>query len=200
MEMTSLRLLHHSMISIGSEMQQFQIRAGAASFDCLFSTRDEPSFVLTLTSRGAAPKFFRFSVEKGYRIKDYLGDMYGDLLSVLRTDGTSGKRLIPKEFLEQLNREIPHVATSKGNPKPPDIVRLRPDIIEDRDRPYFDTWIYWNTKIVPGPSPDNLKKTHLLLGKEAANHSREQKASTRWSATDTGRTWQSEMRRRERSK
>lgn len=49
MEMTSLRLLHHSMISIGSEMQQFQIRAGAASFDCLFSTRDEPSFVLTLT-------------------------------------------------------------------------------------------------------------------------------------------------------
>lgn len=51
MEMTSLRLLHRSMISIGSDMQQFLVTTGAASFDCLFSTRDTP-FVLTLTARG----------------------------------------------------------------------------------------------------------------------------------------------------
>lgn len=44
MEMTSLRQLHRSMIAIGSDMQQFLVRTGAASFDCLFSTRDTPSF------------------------------------------------------------------------------------------------------------------------------------------------------------
>lgn len=51
MDMTSLRQLHRSMIAIGSDMQQFLVRTGAASFDCLFSTRDTP-FVLTLTARG----------------------------------------------------------------------------------------------------------------------------------------------------
>lgn len=94
MEMTSLRLLHRSMISIGSDMQQFLVKTGAASFDCLFSTRDTP-FVLTLTARGKARGFFRFDVLAGYRIRDFLGDMYGDLVEVLKEDGSSGKRLIP---------------------------------------------------------------------------------------------------------
>ncbi len=64
MEMTSLRLLHRSMLLIGSDMQQFLVRSGAASFDCLFSTRDTP-FVLTLTARGKARGFFRFDVLSG---------------------------------------------------------------------------------------------------------------------------------------
>nr|WP_282705704.1 hypothetical protein [Pseudomonas syringae] len=73
MEMTSLRLLHRSMLSIGSDMQQFLVRSGAASFDCLFSTRDTP-FVLTLTARGKVRGFFRFDVLSGYRIRDYFGE------------------------------------------------------------------------------------------------------------------------------
>lgn len=57
--MTSLQKLHQSMIAIGSDMQQFQVPTRAIDFDCLFSTRDEPYFMLSLTSRGLNPEFFR---------------------------------------------------------------------------------------------------------------------------------------------
>nr|WP_288500597.1 DUF6037 family protein [uncultured Pseudomonas sp.] len=194
MEMTSLRLLHQSMRIIGSDMQQFQVTQGAAGFDCLFSTRDKP-FVLALTSRGENPKFFRFSVEPGYRVKSYLGSMYSDLLAVLRIDGASGQRLEPGPFLAQLNAAIPHQASANRNPAPTEIIRLRPDIDEDRERPHFDTWIYWDPKGDRGPSEKNLHKTLLLLGREAADYSKEMNASSKWSASDTGRTWQSEQKK-----
>lgn len=190
MEMTSLRLLHRSMISIGSDMQQFLVRTGAASFDCLFSTRDTP-FVLTLTARGKARGFFRFDVLAGYRIRDFLGDMYGDLVEVLKKDGSSGKRLKPKEFLAELNDAIPTQATVKANPKPSEIVRLRPDIIEDREKPYFNCWSYWTQgqKL----SAENQHKTLLLLGPDALRHSQEQSASSRWSSTETGGSWTKDL-------
>jgi hypothetical protein len=190
MEMTSLRLLHRSMISIGSDMQQFFVTTGAASFDCLFSTRDRPSFVLTLTARGDVRGFFRFDVLSGYRIRDYLGEMYGGLVAVLRSDGASGEHLKPKDFLEQLNRAIPPQATVPANPKTSEIVRLRPDIIEEREKPYFNAWIYWKADNGKSPSEANQHKTLLLLGPEAARHSRERNASSRWSSTDTGGSWE----------
>lgn len=193
MEMTSLRLLHQSMRAISSEMQQFHVVLGAADFDCLFSTRDEP-YVLALTSRGDNPRFFRFDVERGYRIKNYLGGMYGDLVAVLRVDGANGQRLEPARFLAQLNEAIPHEASANRNPAPAEIVRLRPDIDEDRDRPYFDTWIYWDPDGARGPTEKNLHKTSLLLGRDAVLYSKEMNASSRWSAVDTGHNWQAERR------
>lgn len=190
MEMTSLKLLHRSMVSISADMQQFQVAIGAASFDCLFSSRDEP-FVLTLTSRGKSPGFLRFDVLRGYMIRDYLGEMYATLVAILRTDGRSGKRLVPKEFFFELNQLIPTHAIEKAIHTPSEIVRLRPDIVEDREKPFFDTWIYWNQLGKRGPTAENQHKTLVLLGREAEKHSREQNASSRWSATDTGRCWSS---------
>lgn len=190
MHMTSLRALHQSMIATRSDMQQFQVNLGAASFDCLFSTRDDP-FVLAMTSRGNKPKFFRFEVHRGYIIKNYLGGMYGDLLTVLRVDGTSGHKLIPNAFLEQLNSAIPTQVTAQGMPNPSEIVRLRPDIVEDRDKPYFDTWMRWDRESNRRPSAENRHKTLLLLGPDALAFSEQINASSRWSSTDTkrGRGW-----------
>ena len=196
MHMTSLQELHRNMIAIRTDMQQFQINMGAASFDCLFSTRDAP-FVLTLTSRGNAPKFFRFNVLPGYRIKDYLGEMYGPLLEVLRVNGATGQPLSPKPFLDQLNKAIPTHADLRNHPAPSEIIRLRPDIVEDRDRPFFDSWIYWDQTVSSprGPSTQNLEKTRLMLGTDAERHSIETRASSKWSAVDLGRDWVSTSRR-----
>ena len=188
MKMTSLRALHQSMIAIGSDMQQFQIQAGAASFDCLFSTRDAP-FVLALTSRGNTPKFFRFDVQPGYSIRPYFGDMYNDLLDVLRVNGESGNSLKPGAFLEQLNGHIPQQASARANPTPPEIIRLRPDIDEEREKPYFDTWLRWDPNGPRHPSKENRCKTLLLLGRDALRFSQQMNASSRWSATDTKRDW-----------
>lgn len=192
MKMTALQLLHRSMWAIDSEMQQFQVRIGAISFDCLFSTRDTPNYTLALTSRGLNPKFFLFQVQQGYWIAPYFGDMYGELVNLLSTGANTGNKLIPKDFLNDLNNGIPVNASLQQNPTPNEVVRLRPDIIEDRDRPYFDTWIYWTQTSGKGPTADNLYKTRMLLGNNALVYSQHMNASSRWSATDLSRNWEDE--------
>lgn len=188
MKMESLKTLHQSMLSLGLDMQHFQVTAGAAHFDCLFSTREE-HFILSLTSRGENPKFFKFDVSRGYWIKDYFGDMYRGLLAVLKTDGKSGEKLIPSIFLAQLDQKIPRVAKGANVPSAGEVVRLRHDL-EERDRPYFDTWIYWDKeKGKSSPSKENRNKTLLIMGIEAHQYSVTMNASSRWSATPTGRTW-----------
>ena len=188
MEMSSLRQLHQSMLQISVDMQQFQITTGLTSFDCLFSTRESP-FILSLTSRGDNPHFFKFEVMKGYQIKPYFDGFYYELVEVLNNDFNTGK-LEPKKFLDQLNTSLPKIASIRYSPTTSEIVRLRHDIIEEREKPYFDTWIYWNSEKRPnGASKENLKKTLLLLGKDAHQHSINMKASSKWSSIDLGHNW-----------
>jgi len=194
MKMTSLEQLHQSMLAIGKTLQKFQITIGAASFDCLFSVRDTP-FVLTLTSRGLNPSFFKFEVQNGYWIKGHFEeDFYFRLLKVLRSGANTGIKLVPNSFLEQLNTSLPTVATNDAIP-PEDIIRLRPDITEDRDKPFFDTWIYWESeRFKDAPSEENRLKTLLLIDEEALQYSIDMKASSKWSATDLNRNWQDQQR------
>jgi hypothetical protein len=188
MHMTALEELHKSMLKISVDIQQFQVTLGAAEFDCLFSTRETP-FVLALTSRGLEPKFFKFDVTKGYLIRNYFGDMYGDLLKVLRNGGFGNQPLKPGPFFEQLNNQLPRIAQAGRVTSTSEILRLRADITEDRNRPHFDTWIYWKDK---SPSEENKKKTLALIGIEALKYSKEMNASTKWSATDLNRDWETQ--------
>lgn len=193
MKMDALKSLHRSMITINADIQQFQVSTGAASFDCLFSVREEP-FVLALTSRGDSPKFFKFEVKKGYWIKPYFDEFYSDLVKVLSNSGKSKTRLIPKAFLEQLNGSLPTVASIKQVATPKQVLKLRPDILEDRDKPYFDTWIYWTSENRKGPTKENLEKTLALLGRDAYQHSISMKASSRWSAVDLEHGWEKQCK------
>lgn len=186
--MTSLRTLHKSMLSINVDIQQFQITTGAASFDCLFSVRETP-FVLSLTSRGASPKFFKFDVKNGYSITPYFDGFFYDLVEVLSNNSNSKVRLKPKRFLEQLNNSLPIVAKPDKVPSPKKIMQLRPDITENRDKPFFDTWIYWKSEDRKGATSENLQKTMAILGKEAFDYSMSMKASSRWSAIDLNNDW-----------
>lgn len=192
MKMNALKELYISMHTIDSEMQQFQVTLGAISFDCLFSIRDKPHFMLSLTSRGLNPKFFLLPVKKGFWIEPYFHDFYGDLVSLLNTGSNTGNKLIPKEFLANLNREIPIKAKSRMNPKPSDVVKLRRDITEQRDKPFFDTWVYWSQR---GPKEKNRLKTKLALGIEALEYSIKMKASSKWSTKDLGREWKGQRKR-----
>ena len=193
MHMTALQELHKSMKSIGSDMQQFQVTLGAAEFDCLFSTREAP-FVLALTSRGLNPRFFKFDVITGYWIRPHFGDLYGQMVEVLRSGANTGVKLKPSVFFEQLNGLIPDTARADRNPSTAEIVRLRADITEDRDKPYFDTWIYWKDKrYKDAPSSENKAKTAALIGPDALKYSLSLKASSKWSSVDLGNDWVSQQ-------
>lgn len=193
MKMNNLQLLHQSMMSKNVDIQQFRIVTGAASFDCLFSVREAP-FVLTLTSRGLSPKFFKFDVKKGYWITPYFKDFFYELVEVLSTNSKSKVRLEPKKFLEQVNSVIPKVAKVDKVPSTDQIIKLRLDILEKREKRFFDTWIYWKSEERPGPSKENLQKTKSVLGKDALEHSISMRASSRWSVTDLGNDWKSQCR------
>ncbi|MDJ0277690.1 DUF6037 family protein [Sphingomonas sp. 2R-10] len=182
--MAGLRALHASMRGLPVDIQQFRFEAGAVEFACLFSVREAP-FVLTLTSRTRTPVFFRFDVQRGYRIDVYLGERYRDLRDLLFVDGRSGKAFEPTTFFAELDRAIPRTARTAAVPTAAAIAQLRHDI-EERDRPWFDRWEQRGS----GPSRRNLAKTLALLGQEARDFSVEANKSSIWSAVPTRGLWQ----------
>lgn len=186
MRMSGLVSLRNSMLNTGIDIQKFTFNTGAASFDCLFSTRGN-KLELSLTSRGENPKFFLFPVTPLYDIQAYLGDKLNQFIAVLKTHGMSCSGFKPSEMFSALNSVIPTVAKPGQVPSPEEIVRLRHDL-EFRDLPYFDTWIYWKQR--EGPSPLNLKKTLVVFGNEAADYSTRMSASSKWSANPTGNSWE----------
>ena len=187
MKIESLMHLHRSMTVEKVDIQQFTIKMGIASFDCLFSTRENP-FVLTLTSKSATPKFFKFDVNSEYSINTFLGDKYNDLKDVLKIDGRSGNRLKPNDFFTEFTGLIPLIAKKSSIPSPEEIARLRHDM-EERDKPYFKRWIPWSKESGKSYKPENFQKTSLILGIEAAEYSKSINASSAWSPTPTGKTW-----------
>lgn len=185
MYMPALNSLYRDMINKHIDLQQFEIKQGAIIFDCLFSIRDIP-FVLSLTTKGANPKFFKFEVLKGFKISSYFKDFYFELAKALNTGEKSGGKLYPKEFLEQINNKIPVTAIEKNIPTSSEVIRLRQDIKEDRERPYFHCWKIWKEN---SPTKDNLKKTLVLLGKEAYDFSLKMNASSCWVAENKNKNW-----------
>jgi len=194
MKFESLEQLHRSMIAQHLDIQQFTLKHGIITFDCLFSTRETP-FILTLTSRGDSPKFFKFDIQKGYFVKDYLvGELYQDLVSVLRIDGSSRSPLIPKVFFAQLDQLIPRTAHPSHVPDYSTIIKLRHDV-EERDKPYFDVWMYWSAASKKSPSKENIKKTRIM-GPDACRYSLEYNASSRWTATPNTKQWKDGIKER----
>lgn len=185
MYMSSLNSLYRDMLNQHIDLQQFEIKQGAIAFDCLFSIRDIP-FVLSLTTKGVNPKFFKLEVLKGFKISTYFKGFYFELAEVLNTGGKSGKKLYPKDFLEQINGKIPIKASEKNIPTNGDVIRLRQDIREDRERPYFHCWKPWKEK---SPTKDNLQKTLVLLGKEAHEYSIKMNTSSCWVAENQNKSW-----------
>lgn len=185
MHMTGLERLARSMIALGIDIQQFLFVNGAATFDCLFSMRGD--FELTMTSRGENPKFFQFQITDNFQMSAYLGDLFLDLMSVLKTHGMSTNEFKSSDFFQALNAAVPHEASPDRAPTPQQILTLRHDL-EERDRPFFDAWIYWGPD--RGPTASNLKKTLIVFGPDAMQFSLRNRASSRWSANDLGRAWQ----------
>lgn len=195
MKLKALEELHRSMKAQSLDVQKFSLKLNEVTFDGLFSIREVP-FILTLTSKGSDPEFLKFEIQKGFVVADYLDvDTYRKLVSILKIDGRSGKPLIPKFFFTQIDSMIPRTASINGVPSCGEIIRLRHDITEDRDKPYFDGWIYWSEESKKSSTQENRKKTLILLGLEAYNHSKQHNASSSWTAEPRAKNWKDEVKK-----
>lgn len=198
MNMPALEALHKSMLKIPTDVQQFPLKLGATEFSCLFTTRKTekyPYFGLSLTTKGTNPAFILFDVKPGYYISPSFDtdEIYNPLKEALRVHGMGGK-LYPKEFLKQLNDSLPTTALKKSIPTPKEIITLRPDIIEERDKVYFWYWKSWPISNDPNrptpPTTENKHKTLMLLGETALRHSEHTNSSSCWTAEEKkAKTW-----------
>ncbi|GAB7530600.1 DUF6037 family protein [Pseudomonas sp. 3A(2025)] len=184
MRMKGLERLAQSMRALDVDLQQFLFKNGAASFDCLFSMRG--AYELSLTSRGENPKFFLLPITYDFQLSTYLSrDKLNELMNVLRTHGLSTQGFSTSRFFQNLDLAVPQEAQPDRVPTAAGVLSLRHDL-EERDRPFFDTWVYWKER---GPRRENLDKTMKLLGPEAYAFSVKHRASSKWSADDLKRSW-----------
>lgn len=202
MIMSNLKSLHESMQSQLDahnepiEHQSFRSKHGGAVFECIFSTSMTP-YKLSLTSRGTAAhqkaEFFLFDVSpENYSIPNYLGPDYDRLVKLLKTrNGMSGVKLIPADFLEELNSNTPTHATIQAVPPTSRIIQCRLDITEDRDKPFFSHWRTPNCKndgSKGSVSEENRKKT-ATISSAALAYSDQIGKSSCWSPTPTHADW-----------
>lgn len=202
MFMKNLKALHESMLSHRDfhgnhiELQRFRSTQGGVTFECIFSTGETP-YKLSLTSRGTqahpTSEFFLFDVSAGYEITAYFGEMYGRLAETLRTKGgASGNKLMPQEFLAQLDANTPTTAADTAIPGPREVLDARPDITDERDKPYWSHWSAPRCKADGSPggvSDKNRSKTAALLGAAALAYSDKMHMSSCWSAEPTKADW-----------
>lgn len=208
MFMKSLKRLHESMRSIPPaqggpvERQRFRSVHGGVEFECIFFTGEQP-YKLSMTTRGTkahpSPEFFLFEVEVGtYVIPGYFHDKYGRLAAVLRTkDGASGNELKPNVFLEQLDNNVPTAASVAAVPGPKEVLENRPDIVHERDAPYWSHWSTPRSKADGSPgtvSAENRAKTAAMMGSDALAYSDKMRLSSCWAPVETNSNWRADIR------
>jgi hypothetical protein len=106
---------------------------------------------------------------------------YLRLAEMLRVHGQSFQKLIPADFLAELNRHVLGIRTlhrSRGEQDDDDGIRLS----HNSDGRSFSHWMYHNPEGTRGPSAANREKTERLMGASAVRHSLAKRASSVWVA------------------
>ena len=176
MKIPELQDLYRIMKTNNVQHQRFEVKTNSIIFECIFSA---PPFELSMTTKGTKkPTFFLFNVEQGFNINAYFeSSQFEALLSLLKTNGNSKNKLQTSEWLKSVASQIPKKISLEPNQA--EICNLRHDL-EERDKPYFDSWINW--KKGQKPSKENLLKTRIIIGEKAYQYSQKNNCSSRWSA------------------
>ncbi|QBQ64538.1 hypothetical protein EXH44_10055 [Actinobacillus indolicus] len=180
--MANLEILYNDMSNHNIDVQIYNIVSGAIGFNVCFSINENP-FILALTSRTETPEFFKFSVNQYFEIQDSLDNpTYRRLAALLNQGGF--QTFYPNTFFNNINEQTP--IQSANRPNNQDILAIRQDITEQRDRPYFNTWRHHQNS-GHHVTDENKAKTLALLGREAYEYSCRNNASSVWSVEPINR-------------
>ena len=178
--MPGLRRLHELMRRVPKDKHQFDFAPNGRQFDCLFDVSCRP-YDLSLTSLGENPLHVTFDVSDRYMVDTHMDRAdYLRLAEMLRVHGQSFQKLIPANFLAELNRHVLGILTlrrSRGE-QDDDGIRLG----HNSDGRSFSHWMYHNPEGARGPSAANREKTERLMGASALRHSLAKRASSVWVA------------------
>lgn len=178
MVLDGLATLHRSMRAQDLGRCKFRYNVNQLAFDCLFFADIAP-YELVMGCIGHQFVLF-FDVQRGYQIKPFLDDRdtFFALRSALMTEGDSDFKLSIKDFMTEFNQQIPATANPANTITNQDIADYYPSI-EDAHKVYFCGWRDNNTRGT-NVSPDNLRKTQLMLGQRAFDFAKRRNQSTCW--------------------
>lgn len=177
MVLHGLRRLHKLLREANRTVTIFPYNVRQVKFTVLFSALALP-YELSLTARGDN-FFLLYHINEQYEVDPTIKDIetYKALANLLKLNGSSDHILKPFQFLLDLDKYMKQIESVTREPSPAEILQARPDLPE-RDRPYF--WRWHPNERQGKVSKDNLAKTRLILGENAAQHSLRANVSSQW--------------------
>lgn len=183
-QMTGLRRLHEMMTTLPTERHQFvyKVNGNGREFDCLFYVgspvpdHEPETYELSLTSTGLNPIHIPFAVNRWYWVNTEMEPrLYRALAELLRVHGQSFQRLVPSQFLADLNKHIGGIRSLR----PPKFENsAHTNLSGPSTSSYFSHWRYH--KPPKGPSKENQDKNIAAHGSLCSDHSLGKNASSVW--------------------
>lgn len=178
--MAGLKRLHFSMKRVGTERARFSIKHNQVTFDCLFLTDLEP-YEFVLAAVGHPGIVFVLEVLNGYFVKGvFAHELYAKLAGLLGTGARSGNKLIPSEFLQQIDAAIPADVAGTLRVTTADVLGAYRHHVEEDQKIYFKGWL----RNPPGKhvTAANLDKTRRCFGQKVYEICMRHNISSCWSS------------------
>lgn len=158
-------------------MRVSYLKDAADTFGTYPGTDIAPFAVLVFVD-AQGPGSFTKLVNTKFEINVYMGFDYGTLKTILGLDGRGvGNPLNPNDLFTHFNQAIPEYRQTRS-PSPSDL--RPPQKVEEADKIYF-------LAIRPPnhgqTTPENLRKTRVMLGDKMAKYCRRTGQSSFWTAT-----------------
>lgn len=189
LQLPNLARLDEQMVEASSLRSQFDWRNGfghmrvsylkdASDTFGTYPGTDIAPFAVLVFVNAQGSGYFTKLVNRKFEINVYMGDDYGTLKAILGLDAHGvGNPLNPNDLFTHFNQEIPEYRQTRS-PNPSDL--RPPRKVEEADKIYF---LAIRTPNRGQTSPENLRKTRVMLGDKIAEYCERTGQSSFWTAT-----------------
>lgn len=177
MKLDGLRAIYKEMKVQEIERYRFRYQCNKVTFEVFFFI-DETPFKLLFGLIGGSFSF-DLDVKRGFQINPELPKLkYYKLCEVLGLKHDPNNPFSPAAFFREFDRQIPRRVNRRQEAQPHQIARYCQNV-EEADKIYFCGWLNNNVR-GNNVSPENLKKTKLLLGLKAYEICQAKNTSSKW--------------------
>lgn len=172
----NLRSHYSDMKARGEYASVFDVKHNRKTFRVLFLA-DNLGKILFISSVGENSFTFLVVIPSDFHApKFYIGEEYGSLLEYLMIDGRSEHKLIPQEFLIEIEQGFP--ARFEKAPSMSERISTANRYYCNEPPKYFSSWITWHKRHT---TEENMLRTATLVGFENALRLQRSNISSKWS-------------------
>lgn len=175
LKLTNIISLYKEMKNLGLLRQQFDFEYNGVMADVFFFIDQQP-FILAFGIK-LTQSYFELEIHPGFEVHTpFSRKLYNLIIHEFNIHFSPSHKYSPFDFLNAFNNKIPQHLKDTQTIEPYHIANYRRDI-EEADKIYFCGFINHSKNHA---SPENLKKTRLLMGEEAYKRCLDENISTKW--------------------